>query len=122
MGAVSAFRTPARPSQRDVKAVAGAAIAQTEHVQDIIQRGIIPAITAAQGALEVEAIHREAGDAALDARLRVHRCDIDSLSYDYRAADSALIRAHDALRLRVEGFVGLTFLGRLRWLLTGKVR
>jgi hypothetical protein len=63
-------------------------------------------------------IQREAGDAALDARLRVHRCELDALTADVR---TALWMRLDAVEQDMIAFESLTFLGRLRWLLTGKV-
>lgn len=117
MGA-HAFRMPGHVSQRNVRAVAGAALAQTEHAQDVLQRGVIPALSHAQRALLEADIAREAGDAALDARLRVHRCDIDVLQRNISNDAEFALRIAE----HVGAFHSLTFFGRLRWLLTGKVR
>lgn len=63
-------------------------------------------------------IAREAGDAALDARLRVHRADIQDL---YELNSSAAEYATE-LSARLHAFEFTTLVDRLRWLLTGKVR
>jgi hypothetical protein len=79
------------------------------------------AIGATQAQGEWDAIQREAGDAALDARLRVHRADLDKLSRDVFNNQMANYANTYGLDVRVRAFESLTFLGRLRWLFTGKV-
>jgi hypothetical protein len=74
------------------------------------------AIRAVQAQGEWDAIQREAGDAALDARLRVHRCDLDAALREVARIDGLWVRV---IMLETIGQSG--FLGRLRWLFTGKV-
>lgn len=126
------FRTPARVSQRNVKAVAGAAIAQTQHAQDVLQRGVIPALAAFQ---QVTDAHRadilgleESRDDA-ERRLWRHRAELDDLRRDVDCVNnglSAVDISHDARLVNLEaerrGFFALSFFGRLRWLLTGRVK
>jgi hypothetical protein len=139
MSGVRAFRTPARPSQRDTRAVAGAAIAQSEHNQDILQRGVIPALSLAQKALAEERAARIEADTDAERRLWRHREDIDAAREavgsvarageglassldDLRKNFMALTVYVGQLRAHREAFDRLTLFGRLRWLLTGRVR